>query len=324
MKYVFGPVLSSRLGKSLGVDIIPAKLCNFDCLYCECGKTISKISRRLRFVNRDELIKEFKEFTARHSEESYHVVTVTGAGEPTLELQLAEIILDLKELTSRPIAVLTNSSWMHDEEVRKALSNADIILPSLDSARQETFSRIDQPGPGIRIEEIIRGMIQFRKDFPNVRFWLEVLLVKGINDCTEDMEALRKAVEAVGPDRVDVMTVTRPPAYPDAKPVSGSKIIEVQKTIWPRRKSGPSKNRIHFDAAERMESKTGMDIERVMEVLERRPCALEDLILMTGMDGYEIEIQLKALLEKNIVYRKDHDGQIFYGRVYDSHPVSGY
>jgi wyosine [tRNA(Phe)-imidazoG37] synthetase (radical SAM superfamily) len=316
MNYLFGPVISSRLGKSLGVDIIPAKLCNFDCLYCECGKTISKIGRRLCFVNRDKLIEEFKEFMAQDNEESHHVVTVTGSGEPTLEIQLADIILDLRELTSRPIAVLTNSSWMHDEEVREALGNADIILPSLDAARQETFLRIDQPGPEIYIEEIIQGMIQFRKDFPNVRFWLEVLFVKGINDGAKDIEALRKAVEKINPDRLDVMTVTRPPAYGDAKPVSGSKMIELQEEIVPRRLNPTFKNRMQQGAIECVEQNLRMNFERVIDVLERRPCDLKDMVLMTGLGEFDIEVQLKSLLEKNIIYRRFHEGRIFYGIVH--------
>ena len=139
MKNIFGPVPSRRLGMSLGVDLIPFKTCSYDCIYCELGKTTNKTSARKEYISKDIIFKQLEEYLVLlDSPPDY--ITISGSGEPTLNSKLGEIIRHIKGITKIPVAVLTNSSLLFMDEVRKDLLEADIVLPSLDAVSSNIFS----------------------------------------------------------------------------------------------------------------------------------------------------------------------------------------
>ena len=160
-KYIYGPVPSRRLGFSLGVDIIPYKNCSFDCIYCQLGKTTNKTIVRKEYSPTEEILKEINERSKNVKDVDF--ITFSGSGEPTLHAKLGHLIKELKKITKLPIAVLTNSSLLFMTKVRKELSNANIVLPTLCTANQETFQKIHRPYPEITIRKTIDALVEFKK-----------------------------------------------------------------------------------------------------------------------------------------------------------------
>nr|HDM59124.1 radical SAM protein [Bacillota bacterium] len=210
MKYIFGPVPSRRLGMSLGIDMVPYKTCTFDCIYCECGRTtVHEAIRRRHFDSLSLVLDEVLKLTRSGRRIDY--ITLSGSGEPTLNLQCGEFIREVKSKTDKRVAVLTNGSLLTREDVFKELLAADLVVPSLDSARQSSFERVNRPVKGMSAQEITEATAEFVKAFEG-EVWLEVLLVKGFNDSQDDLAALSDAVMRIAPDQIQVGTVERPGA----------------------------------------------------------------------------------------------------------------
>jgi len=228
---VFGPMRSRRLGQSLAVDVIPRKACPLDCIYCELGKTNRLSVTRQEFVSPDAVIRPLREFL-RDFRGTIDHITLSASGEPTLNIRLGEIITRIRELTVIPIAVLTNGVLLDRPDVRKDLSRADVVLPSLDAATEETFLRINRPHPRVVLEKVISGLASFRREYHG-KIWLEVLFVKGVNDQVSELTALRKAVGMIRPDRVDLNTVVRAPAERNAVPVGRDRLRAIGEILGP-------------------------------------------------------------------------------------------
>lgn len=207
MDHIFGPVLSRRLGLSMGVDLLPSKTCNMDCNYCEIGGTTRLTMCRERFFPERRILREIQ----AASRQEFDHLTFAGSGEPTLHLGLGEIIRSAKRFVDRPIAVITNSSLLSDEKVRSEVAEADLVLPSLDAATQPVFETVNRPAPGIRIEDIIEGLKAFRREYSG-QIWLEVMLVRDVN--VAEAPLIAKAAQEIEPDRIQLNTVVRPPPEP--------------------------------------------------------------------------------------------------------------
>ncbi len=210
MKYIYGPVQSRRLGLSLGVSLTPHKTCNFDCVYCQLGSTKKKVSERSELVRIEEIIAELKSWLASNTKESklLDYVTLCGMGEPTLHTGIAEVIKEIKKSTAAKISVITNSSFLSDASLRQAIKNVDLIVPSLDAADEITFQKIDRPALNIHLEGIINGLINLRKEFSG-NIWLEVMLVKGINDSFEHIKKLKEIINRINPDKIQLNSPVR-------------------------------------------------------------------------------------------------------------------
>lgn len=229
MKYIYGPVFSRRLGFSLGISLTPYKLCSFDCVYCQLGRTTEKTTKRQEYIDIKEIVEEFKSWLAANSakikELSY--VTFSGMGEPTLNTQIGRLILEIKNLAAVPTAVITNSCFLSDPLVRKTLINADLIVPSLDAATQEVFEKIDRPDKNLNLESIIGGLIALRKEYPG-QIWLEVMLVKGVNDDLTHIDRLKEIIKKINPDKVQLNSPVRLTAEPDIVSVEREKIEKIK------------------------------------------------------------------------------------------------
>ena len=210
MKYIYGPVKSRRLGLSLGITLTPYKICSFNCIYCQLGKTINTTSERREYIPIQEIINELKLWLQNNILEAkdLNYITFSGSGEPTLNIKIDQLIAEIKKITVVPIAVITNASLLNLTVVRQALFAADLIVPSLDAAAPEIFTKIDRPKEDIKIEEIINGLIGLRKEFKG-KIWLEVMLVKGINDDLGHIRKLKDIIDKINPDKIQLNSPVR-------------------------------------------------------------------------------------------------------------------
>lgn len=207
--YIFGPIPSRRLGRSLGISPLPKKTCNYSCIYCQLGRTDHMTNQRQEFYKTEDILKEFREYLK--DSDKFDIVTVVGEGEPTLCSNLGELICGLKEMTEKPVAVITNGALLSDPQVREELCHADMVLPSLDAYDQETAKRIDRPYGTIRFEEEFQGLKEFCEMYQG-ELWLEIMLVDGINDDKDSIGKFKELLKELKYDRLYLNTPVRPPA----------------------------------------------------------------------------------------------------------------
>lgn len=227
MRYVYGPVLSRRLGRSLGVDTVPLKTCNYSCVYCELGKTTTRINERRSFFPKKDILNDI--IKALNSGIEIDHITFAGDGEPTLCEDLGWLIGKIKEITDIPVTVITNGSLLNREDVREDLMSADIVIPSLDAADPETFKRINRPCRELEVNEIIDGLVDFSRSYKGT-LYVEVMLVKNFNDNVEALQKISEAIKRINPDGVYILTPERPTAIP-VEPVSMESIIRAGEII---------------------------------------------------------------------------------------------
>ncbi|SDL28136.1 Wyosine [tRNA(Phe)-imidazoG37] synthetase, radical SAM superfamily [Clostridium cochlearium] len=216
-KYIYGPIPSRRLGLSLGVSPIPKKFCNYSCIYCQIGVTHNLTNTRREFFPLEDIINEFKRYIS--SDKNFDVVSIVGEGEPTLYNKLGELIISLKKLTDKPIAVITNTGLLYDKNVQEELLNADIVLPSMDFFSQESFKALHRPYGRLDFQKSYNGLVEFSKKFKG-ELWLEVMLIEDINSSKEDLLKLKELIKNINYSKIYINTAVRPPAESWVKPAS--------------------------------------------------------------------------------------------------------
>ncbi|MDD5155640.1 MAG: radical SAM protein [Candidatus Omnitrophica bacterium] len=232
MKYIYGPVPSRRLGLSLGLTLTPYKTCTFDCIYCQLGKTTVSAIQPQEYIPIKEILDELKSWLANNPEQTRQLnyITFSGSGEPTLNVKFGELISEIKKIMPVPVPVISNASLLDKPEVRQALLGADLIVPSLDAASPEVFRKIDRPHEGIKVEDVIEGLVSLRRQFRG-KFWLEVMLVKGINDDLRHIKKLKEVIDRINPDKVQLNSPVRTTAEPNVLPVDKVKLNKIKEIL---------------------------------------------------------------------------------------------
>ncbi len=225
MKYVFGPVPSRRLGQSLGIDTIPLKTCNWNCVYCQLGRTKPVTNERKAYYPPKAIVAEIREALQAHQPGDIDWVTFVGSGEPLLHACMGWLIRQVKQMTDLPVAVITNGSLLYLPEVRQVLSVADAILPTLDAGTEGLYRQINRPHPAITFARLLEGLIAFR-DVYQGKLWVEVMLVQGLNDIPEALRDIAEILKSVRPDAVHINLPTRPPAETWVKPPSDESLMQ--------------------------------------------------------------------------------------------------
>lgn len=267
-KHVFGPVPSRRLGISLGVDLVQAKTCNFDCVFCECGETPSWTRERGVFVPYDEVIQEIDEVLQKLKPD---YITFSGSGEPTLSLDLGRVIDYIREHYTTKIAVITNSALLYQDEVLEAVKKADLIMPSLHTVKQEIFEKIVRPYPSYRIEKLLEGLKKLSASFPG-NIDLELFLLEGINTAWEDLEDYANFVKTLSYRRLQLNSLDRAGAETWVKAISKERIQEIQ--LFLEEKGLQSVEIIgKFSSSQKLEP----DKERLKAMQERRKYSKEEI-----------------------------------------------
>jgi len=304
MPYVFGPVPSRRLGNSLGVDLVTLKACTFDCVYCQLGPTTEQTTERRRFVPADQVVAEVREVLGSGAAVDH--VTLSGSGEPTLSLDLGRVLRAIKELTTIPVAVLTNGSLLGREDVRADLAQADIVAPSLDAGTQETFERVNRP-LGMDVGAVARGIRDFTRGYGGA-VWLEVMIVAGLNDSAEEAGAIVRALEGARIDKVHLNTVARAPAEAWAQPVAAGRLEElapVLEAVAPVVVLGRYTREGHASRRADVE-------EAILATLARRPCGAVELAASLGLAPNLVIKHIEEMERQGAIERVAVGGQVQY------------
>lgn len=307
-RYIFGPVPSRRLGLSLGVDIIPYKTCTLDCIYCQLGRTTRKTVFRRMYAPPEEVITELRSVLRAGVKPDW--ITFSGSGEPTLHTKLGKMIRAVKRVSRIPVAVLTNGTLLWKPEIRKALAAADLVIPDLDAGSAGVFRRVNRPHPSLSFRRIAAGIEEFTRRFPG-RVWLEVVLVRGINDGEEELRRIARLAARIRPERVQLNTVLRPPADRRARPLTEAALQRARSVMQPYLPGIP------VEIVARFRGKAGRAPSAdakgaVLKYLKRRPATLSDLSASLGIGRGAVKGVLKRLIASGLASEERVAGKLFF------------
>ncbi len=304
MPCIYGPVPSRRLGVSLGVDLFPGKTCSYDCIYCQLGRTPKKTIQRDVYLPAELIIREVKDFLAQ-LETPVDYITFSGSGEPTLHSQIGTIIGEIKEMTSIPLAVITNGSLLFMDEVKRDLSEADLVIPSLDAVSKTVHETINRPEESLEIDRVIQGLVDFREQFRG-QIWIEILYCRGINDSPSEVAKMKEVLERINPNQIQLNTVYRPPAEDFASPLTEERLSEIKEVF------GGKASVITPYRGNRSIGGKGEVEAHIIDALKRRPLTADDMSEILGLHPQEIIKHLKGLLNGKKVRHRLHGHKIFY------------
>jgi len=301
--FVYGPVPSRRLGRSLGLDLVPYKICSYDCIYCQVGRTKQKTIERKAYVQVGSIIEQVQQKLKQGVVPDY--ITLGGSGEPTLNSEIGSLIYEIKRISGIPVAVLTNGSLLSNRDVRDALVDADAVLPSLDAHNQEGFETINRPHPEINFETMMEGLIAFRKDYPG-EIWLEVFVLDGINAEESDAIHFKRLIEKMNPQKVHINTAVRPTAEIYARQVSLEGLARFCQIIG-------EKAEVIAPFRDAKKHERGILVEEeLLKLLTTRPCTLGDI--SSGLDVHENEVfeHISLLLKKHVIEAVQRGSVVYY------------
>jgi wyosine [tRNA(Phe)-imidazoG37] synthetase (radical SAM superfamily) len=301
-RHLFGPVPSRRLGLSLGIDLVPVKTCSFDCPFCEvCPTTCHTVERRV-YVPVADVLAELDAWLAAGGKAD--IITVAGSGEPTLHSGFGEILAGISARCSIPTALLTNSSLMHLPEVRAAAAQASIVKVSLSAWDQASFARVNRAHPSLDFDAMVAGLRALRAEHDGA-IWMEVFLMAGINDAPADVERIAALARGIGPDRIQLNTVVRPPADRSAVAVTAEALQALAPRFQPQ--------------AEVIAGFTGtppaaapVSSDTVASMLARRPCTAADIAVSLGLNADAAATLLGGLLADNRITSEPRENAVYY------------
>lgn len=313
-RYVFGPVVSRRLGISLGVDLLPRKTCTLDCIYCECGATTNLVSETAEYVPTHDVISEIDRYLSSYQQQvscrKLDSITFSGAGEPTLHSGIGEIIGYLKKNYSQyQTAVITNGTLLHLESVRKGLYGADIVMTSFDAANDEIFQAINRPHPSMSVLNMKKGLLEFKKNYRG-KIWVEIFIIPDINIKKDHLDKLREFIFLIKPDRIHLNSIDRPGTESWVRPadakclaaissyLENSEIVAAHEVKTAEQKLSPEEIKV-----------------RIINAVSRRPCTSTDLSVITGENIKTIDRILEGLVSEGIAKSDIMERGVFFSLV---------
>ena len=310
-KSLFGPVPSRRLGMSLGIDLVPKKVCSLNCIYCEVGETTLLTTERKEYVSYKIIKNELEVYFKNNPDPEY--ITFSGSGEPTLNNRINDIIDIIKLYKPNiPIALLTNGTLLNKKETRKEIYRTNIVLPSLDAVENDIFKLINRPDPSIILNEYINGLIEFRKEYTG-KIYLEIFILPGYNDNHNHIKKMKKIIKKIEPDKIQLNTLDRPGTIQNIRAATNEEIIQIIEII----------NMTNTEIIANLQNRKNIisyrkDAEEaILETISRRPCTLNDLSNILGIHINEINKYLNVLEEDNkIEVIKQERGFFYKGKSY--------
>ncbi len=306
MSTVFGPVPSRRLGQSLGIDPIPAKTCNWNCVYCQLGRTVPLINERKEYIPRPEILAELQDALKAHRAGEIDWITFVGSGEPTLHSGIGWLIRAIKQITPIPVAVITNGSLLYLEEVRRDLLAADAVLPTLDAGNGQLYRKINRPWPEITFERLLDGLKSFSREYQG-KLWVEVMLIEGLNDPPQALIEITEILKEIHPDQVHINLPTRPPAEAWVKAPSQEGVLRAISILGEiAHPVSPAEGSFDLSGHASIE-------EAILDILTRHP--VEEKVLQQNIDRYvpgQAGQVLQNLLESGQVQIVERFGDRFW------------
>lgn len=304
-QYVFGPVVSRRLGRSLGVDVVPFKTCVYDCIYCQLGKTTCHTVSRIEYTPLDVLLNEVR-LKLAETPDIADYITIAGSGEPTLYARLGELVAGIKAMTSIPIAVITNGALLWNPAVQEALMGVDLLVPSLDAADETTFKMVNQGCAEITFDQMLAGLVSFRKRFQG-HFWLEIFLLEGITATPEQVEKFADLLNRIQPERVQLNTVSRPAPDGHVFPVPPEQMARIAQRL-----GHEAEVIAHYAPLPAVDTPTRATSKDLWDLIRRHPCTLEDAAQGLGLPLDTARHHAETLLAEKRLRTDVKDGETFY------------
>jgi wyosine [tRNA(Phe)-imidazoG37] synthetase (radical SAM superfamily) len=301
MSYVFGPVPSRRLGRSLGVDVVPFKTCTYDCVYCQLGRTTCKTIERKEWVPLEHVLDEVKSKLSKRPD----YITLSGSGEPTLFSRLGDLVDGIKRMTNVPVALLTNGSLLWQPEVCREIQDVDLLIPSLDAGDEAMFRRVNRPHEAISFDRFIDGLVAAR-DTCRGQYWLEVFLLADHTATEAEVKKLARCAGLIKPDCIQINTVTRPPAESSATGVSHERLAELARLFDPPAEVVADYHHVHEQA------QFAVSREEILSLLRRRPCSIEGIAQGLRMHPNEVVKHIEALQAEGLVKTARTSGKCYY------------
>jgi len=304
-KHIYGPVASRRLGRSLGIDLVPHKTCSYDCIYCQLSRTTHKTVERREYVPTNDALEELREKLSAGVPCDY--ISLAGCGEPTLHSSIGKIIENIKEMTKIPVAVLTNGSLLYIPEVRDSLMKADLVIPSLDAGDGDMFQYVNRPHKDISFDLMVNGLIDFTRQFSG-QVWLEVLLISGVTGMAAEVKKIASWAKKIGADKVQLNTVNRPAVEDYACAVEKKQMEKLAGLfsgtveIIGGAQSANIPEETYRDAAD----------GDILSLLTRRPSTLSGICAGLGLHPHEAAKKLQHLVEDGLVTTRRADHDLFY------------
>lgn len=306
MKYLFGPVPSRRLGISLGVNLVPYKVCSLNCIYCEVGRTTNLTIERKEYIPINEVIDELKDYL--HQKPELDFITFSGQGEPTLNSGLGKVIDFLKDNNpAYKVAVITNGTLFWDKEVRDEVSRADVLLPSLDAVSELSFLKINRPNKNLNLNKIIEGLILLRKEFKG-KIYLEIFFVPQLNDKKEELILLKEITQKIQPDLIQLNTLDRPGTEDFVKAVTPEELQRIKDFLEPLPVEIIAKAKMR----KQIKSFNKNIEEQILDTIIRRPCTDKDLSEILDIHLNELNKYLSELIDSGKITSNKQNRGLFF------------
>ena len=306
LSYIFGPILSRRLGVSLGIDLIPHKTCNLDCVYCECGQTTTHTTELQNYIDPQAIIAELDTYL-HNSPPHIDIITFAGSGEPTLNKGLGIIAQHIrKKYPQYKLGILTNSAGLSNQEVQEQLLDFDIILPSVDAMFQETFQKINRPAHGLKCDAILEGVRSFSKKYTGT-LWVEYFILPGVNDSERELSAFKKYFTEIAPTRVQLNSMDRPGTESWVQAPELSRLQEIEHYLQPLPVEIISRSAKTW----KMPKPSPQNIKSIIDTIARRPLTIEDLAVLHGISINEATSIAETLLDTQQIEKTELNNRTY-------------
>ena len=308
-RYVFGPVPSRRLGRSLGINNIPPKNCTYSCVYCQLGRTRNLTVERRTFIDPELILDEVSRVVERVGEGNIDYVTFVPDGEPTLDLNLGRIVSRLREITSVKLAILTNSSLMYRPDVREDLMKFDLVSVKVDSVDGKIYRRVNRPHPSIELDMVLDGIRRFTAEYEGTVI-SETMLIDGLNDDLDGVERVAEFLAEIEVDKAFISIPTRPPAEDWVKAASEQRVVEAYEVFRERLGEGRVETLIGYEGSEF--ALASGDVRRdVLGIMAVHPMRLDYFREVVGRGGVNPDTLMSELLREGLVRVVEYRGHKF-------------
>ncbi|MGQ9661702.1 MAG: radical SAM protein [Kiritimatiellia bacterium] len=302
-RYLYGPVVSRRLGRSLGIDLVPLKTCTSDCIFCQLGRTSRRTVERREYVPVGTVLAEFECWLADGGQAD--AVALAGSGEPTLHTRFGDVLAGVRKRSQARTVLLSNGTLFFRDEVREGARLADVVKASLSAWDQSSFLRINRPAEGLEFDLVVRGLERFRREFEG-EYWIEVFLVAGVNDDETAVERIARIVREIRPDRVHLNTAVRPPAERSVRAITSEALRRLAEIFTPVAE-------VPKPVTALGPSVSAADESAIEPMVRRHPATAQEIALALGLAPEQVESLLRALCRGGRIRRRRKNGKIFYG-----------